>query len=89
MAKITAAEAKKLAGLTIEDRVDEVFNLIREAAKNKKRSLALHSEFWARGGYHRTEEWRDACGMLESQGFEVEFFYEEKQFVNMYTVVKW
>ena len=89
MKKITAAEARELAGLTVEERVDEVFNLIREAAKNKKRSLALHDDFWSRGGYNRTEEWRDACGMLSSEGFEVEFFYEEKQFVNMYTVVKW
>ncbi len=33
MTKITASEARKLAGPTVQERVDEVYPLIREAQK--------------------------------------------------------
>jgi hypothetical protein len=89
MKKITAKEARELAGPTIEERVEEAFETIKEAAKNKNRSAALHGQFWAHGGYDRTNDWCAAAKMLEDEGFTVEFFYEERQFVNMYTLVKW
>jgi hypothetical protein len=88
MSKITAAEARKLAGPTVQERVDDVYPLIREAAEKGKRSIALH-DWWANEGYNRTNEWKQACMILEGDGFKVEFFYEERQFVDMYTVVKW
>lgn len=87
--KITAKEAKELAGPTIEEYVDEVFDKIRTAATTKKREIRLKNEFWVEGGYGRTQDWVKACKLLTDEGFEVEFFYEELQFVNMYTVVKW
>ena len=87
--KITAAEAKSLAGLTIEERVDLVFDQIREAATKRKRELHLTDDFWSRGGYSETPEWKKAKQLLTAEGFKVDFFYEEKQFVNMYTLVKW
>ena len=89
MSKITAAEARELAGPTVEERVDEVYPLIREAAQQGKRSLALTSKFWTHCGYQGTPDWREACELLRADGFEVKFFYEEQQFVNMYTIVKW
>ena len=87
--KITAAEAKVLAGPTIEERVDSAFDQIRKAATEGKRELHLHDDFWARGGYSKTPEWTKALQLLTAEGFQVDFFYEEKQFVNMYTLVKW
>jgi predicted TIM-barrel fold metal-dependent hydrolase len=89
MMKITAEEARKLSGPTIAERVDEVFELIRREAKPKVRELRLHDDFWTNEGYRRTKDWMEAAEMLAKEGFTVEFFYEERQFVNMYTIVKW
>ncbi len=88
MTKITAAEARRLAGPTVQERVDEVYPLIREAAEKGKRSITLH-DWWAHEGYSKTFEYKQACMILEGDGYTVEFFYEERQFVDMYTVVKW
>lgn len=89
MSKITAAEARALAGPTVEERVAEVYPLIREAAQQGKRSLALTSDFWCQGGYSVTPDWEKACSLLRADGYEVKFFYQERQFVDMYTVVSW
>lgn len=87
--KITAKEARELAGPTVEEHVEAAFEEIRKAATEKKRRVALHGPFWTNGGYGRTNDYKEACKLLEKEGFEVEFYYEEKQFVDMYTVVKW
>lgn len=89
MSKITAAEARALAGPTVEELVAEVYPLIRKAAEEKKRSLALTSDFWCQGGYWEKPDWLTACDLLRADGYEVKFFYEERQFVDMYTVVTW
>jgi hypothetical protein len=47
------------------------------------------NNFWIKEGYGQTEKYKSACKILEENGYTVEFFYEEKQFVNMYTVVRW
>lgn len=90
---ITAKEARDLAGPTFEERVKEqlefAYERIKLAAENKHRSVNLTNEFWSRGGYSGTDEYKAAVKQLKVLGFEVEFFYEELQFVNMYTIVKW
>ena len=88
MTKITAQEARKLAGPTVQERVDEVYPLIREAAEKGERSIALHG-WWAHEGFGGTVEYKQACKILEDDGYKVKFFYEERQFVDMYTVVEW
>lgn len=88
MTKITAAEARKLAGPTVQERVDEVYPLIREAAEKGKREIHLH-EWWAHEGYAGSVEYKQAVKILEGDGYKVRFFYEERQFVDMYTVVEW
>ena len=88
MTKITAAEARKLAGPTVQERVDEVYPLIREAAEKGKRYINLH-DWWANEGYSDTAEYKQAKMILEGDGFKVSFYYEERQFVSMYTVVEW
>jgi len=89
MTKITAAEARALSGLTVEEHVSEVYPLIREAAEKKLRNVNLHGPFWAHDGYLGTHEWQKAKKILENDGFKVEFFYTEHQFVDMYTIVEW
>ena len=87
---MTAHEARKLAGVDdIQEEVDNVIPMIVKAATDKLREVRLHSGFWTNGGYSRTLEWNDACNRLRQMGYEVTFFYEERQFVDMYTVVKW
>jgi spore germination cell wall hydrolase CwlJ-like protein len=86
---ITAKEARELAGPNIEELVAETFEAIREAATKGKRRLPLDGQFWTYGGYNKTPEWLAAKKLLEDQGFVVTFYYNEVQFVQMYTVVKW
>ena len=89
MSKITAQEARKLAGPTVQERVDEVYPMIREAAEKKLRHVNLRDTFWVNEGYSKTNEYKQACMILEGDGYKVSFFYEERQFVDMYTVVEW
>lgn len=88
MTRITAQEARELAGPTVQERVDAVYPLIQKAAEEKKREVHLH-EWWADAGYGGTKDWKEACDLLRKDGYTVEFFYAEYQFVSMYTVVKW
>lgn len=85
--KITAKRARDLAGPTIEEEIDAVYARIKTAAENKERCIKLHD--WANEGYGNTEKYRALEKELTGSGFEVEFFYEERQLVNMYVIVKW
>jgi hypothetical protein len=89
MTKITAQEARELAGPTVQEYVDEVYPKIREAATAKKREILLRDSFWANGGYSKSKEWTQACMILEGEGYKVTFFYAEMQFVDMGTKVEW
>lgn len=86
---ITADEARALSGPSVEEYVEAACESIRNAATEKKNMISLMGDFWCRGGYDNTESYKQATKMLEDLGFKVEFFYEELQFVNMYTIVKW
>lgn len=88
MSKITAQEARELAGPSVQERVNEVYPLIRSAAEEKKRRIVLH-DWWADQGYLGSKDYKQACKILESDGYKVTFFYEERQFVDMYTIVEW
>lgn len=61
MTKFTAEDARKLAGPSVSDHVNEALDLIRLAATDKRRVIGLNSDFWTRGGYSGTEEWKVAC----------------------------
>jgi lipid II:glycine glycyltransferase (peptidoglycan interpeptide bridge formation enzyme) len=90
---ITAKEARELAGPTFDERVKDqlefAYKEIKTAAENKKRKTVLRSDFWVRDGYSGTDEYKAAVKKLKDLGYTVEFFYEERQFVNMYTIVEW
>lgn len=87
--KFTAAMARQLAGPSVDDHVNEALELIKKAAEKKQRSTDLVSDFWVNEGYKPTQRYKEACKQLEALGYKVKFFYEELQFVNMYTVVEW
>ena len=87
--KITAAEARELSGPTPQERVDAVYPLIREAAEKGQRSIRIGVDFWAHEGYSGTAAYRDAVRLLEADGYRVEFYYEERQFVDMGTEISW
>ena len=88
MTKITAQEARELAGPTVQERVDEAYQTIRAAAEKKQRKVHLHG-WWGTAGYNGTEDYAEACKLLAADGFKVNFFYDARQFVDIYTVVEW
>lgn len=90
--KITADEARFIAGFgsSPEEEVDLVFDLIREAANRKQRSLKLcNSDLWKIGGYSNSLEWRKACQLLRAVGFDTEYYFSEDQAAISYTLVRW
>lgn len=89
MTKITAEEARKLAGTLPQDHVNLVYEKIRTAASEGKRRIHLHEDFWVHEGYRGTTAYKQAVEILQKDGFAVRFFPEERQFVDMYTIVEW
>jgi len=89
MTRITAQEARELAGPTVEERVEAVYPLIRAAAEKSERSIRIRTGFWADEGYGPTQAYKEACEILRADGFRVEFFYQELQFVDMGTEISW
>ena len=84
--RLTANEARELSGPTVDEQVDAALEIIRAAAMKKERRAHLHGAFWESD---RTKEYSEAKAILESLGYKVSFFYEERQFVDVYTVVEW
>lgn len=85
---ILASEARELAGPTIRERVEALEPLIRAAAEKKQRQIILH-DWWANVGYEGGAAWKEAEKILKEFGYTLEFFYEERQFVDMYAIVRW
>ena len=59
MSKITAQEARELAGPTVQERVNGVYLQIREAAEKKQRKVCLHG-WWADEGYRGSNDYKQA-----------------------------
>ncbi len=89
MTRITAAEARALMPFDAESEVNKVYALIRIAASSGETKLHLHDAFWTRQAYEGSSEYNLACEILRADGYTVKFFYEENQFVDMYTIVSW
>lgn len=96
MTKITAKEARQLAGPTLEEKLDSLYESIRVVAIDKKRSLRTgydhkdDEELWIQGGYSQTADWKAAKKALEEEGFKVTFYYNELSIaVDMYTLIEW
>lgn len=90
MKTITANEARQLAGPNADDRVEEACEAIRAAASEKKREIILReSSFWGVYGHDKDPVWTETCKRLRNLGFTVDEFYEERQFVDIGTRIKW
>lgn len=89
MPRITADEARKLSGPTVEERVEEVYEMILAAATQGRRRLSLADGWWAHEGFIESDAYKQACEILQADGFKVDFFYEERQFVHMGTSIEW
>lgn len=97
--KLTAEQARSLAGIpedgVAEQAVERLLVTIKKLAEEKKRKCATsyqHKEdvdLWVYQGYKGSPTYKLAVEQLEALGFKVTFFYEERQFVNMYTLVEW
>jgi hypothetical protein len=95
MPRLTATEARGLSGKTLDEKIDSLLAVIEKVAREGKRELRTgyqHREdpdLWIQGGYSHTHEWDAAKIELEKLGYTVTFFYEERQFVDMYTKITW
>lgn len=85
----TADDARKIAGPSMEDYIQGALDAIKASAQEKNHEISLRNSFWVNGGYSKTEAYKAATKVLEDLGFGVEFIYEERQFVDMYTKVTW
>lgn len=92
---MTAAEARRLAGQTVQEKVNDLLLAVEELAKQKHRVLKTgwdytkDADLWVHGGYNNSKEWVEAKKILEGLGYKVNFFYKESQFVDMYTLIEW
>lgn len=96
MARLTAAEARRLAGKTVDEKVEDLLIAVETVAKNKKRRLRtgwdykLDTDLWVDGGYKATPEWKEAKDILTKLGYKVSFRYHDGSMaVDMYTLVEW
>jgi hypothetical protein len=88
--KITAEEARQLSTLPVEEEVDLVFNLIREAAGNKQRSIRVsHSDMWKTGGYIGSQEWLMIRELFREAGFEIKYCFDDYRESVGYTMISW
>jgi hypothetical protein len=93
--KFTANEARKLAGKTVEEKVDDLLVAIKERARKKLRELRTGYDYqgdedlWIQSRYNPTKEWNEAKTILEDLGYVVGFYFDAGQFVDMYTIIKW
>jgi len=91
----TAAELRALLPKTLEQKVEQVLEVCEGFAKVGKTELrtgwdyTYDQDLWIQGGYSRTEEWKLAEQLLRSMGYTVTFYYNEAQFVDMYTKISW
>lgn len=86
---ITAKEARELAGPTIEEMCEFFDSHIREAAKNKERSITVFHGQLENEAYGRTKRWKAFQEAMAKLGFVAELYYEERQFVDMRITIKW
>lgn len=93
--RLTAAEARAIAGATLDEKVDAILTRIAEFAQDKKRQLKCgwdydyDKDLWINGGYSKSKDWIAAHKILTDLGYKVSFYYSESQFVDMYTLIEW
>jgi hypothetical protein len=77
------------------DALKTAFKAIEQAAKDDRDSVILATEddgLWSWGGYDNGERkilYTKVCNHLKELGYDVEWYYEERQFVVMHTIISW
>ena len=93
--RYTANDAKRDAGPTLDEKIDAILDAIKLAANDRKRELKTGWQYkedkslWIDGGYSTSPDWLEATKVLTDLGYDVSFYYQEHQFVDMYTLIKW
>lgn len=86
---IKAEEARALAGPSAKQILEKVSTQIQEAAKSNKHEIKLRDEFWARGGYDKTDLYKECVSELEKLGYKVAYFFVTNQFVDAGVTISW
>lgn len=95
-ARLTADAARKLAGKTIEEKVDSILVAIEDFAKNGKRRLDAPGDYkedrdlWSTEGYKDSSQYKEAKKALEDLGYTVSYYYDDStQLGDAYTIIEW
>jgi hypothetical protein len=93
---ITATEARRFSGETVEEKVEKLSSTIEKLAKENKRCLVIGLDYkddedlWIIGGYIESDQWKKAKQILENCGYKVSFYCNKcGQLFAMYTFVEW
>ena len=84
MTKITASQARQIAGPDIEDHVNDAYQAIRKAAESGSFEVVLDDEFWGPTNWSsESGAWNSAASALNDAGFKVGHKRDSG------TVIKW
>lgn len=91
---ITAAQARTLSGPTLNEQVKEhlevISKVVETAAANKQRSVTIRHEPYGSWLYGTVvEPALSTVAELRKLGYTIDFFYEERQFVDMGLRISW
>lgn len=86
---ITAEEARKLSGKTVEELAFDFNDIIKKAAMEQKRTVLHYHGELENEAYSHTKKWNDFVSYMNNLGYQVEFHYEERQFVDMRIRISW
>ena len=84
--RITADEARKLAGPTVIDELDKVYLLIRKAALRGEFYIWVNSSFWWQ---EHSDLRRVACNLLYADGFGTDFHKVFPNVTESSTKISW
>ena len=72
MTKITASQARQIAGPDIEDHINDAYQAIRKAAESGSFEVVLDDEFWGPTNWSsESGAWNSAASALNDAGFKV------------------
>ncbi len=89
---ITAKEASELSGPSVKDYTAEIEKHIKAAAGKKEKQCIIREKPFADWLYHEKEcspAAKGALKVLRDNGFELDLYYVEGQFVDIGLRIKW
>lgn len=95
MLSFTAADARLSMPRGANEICEDILIRVRELASQGKNKLRTGYDYggdedvWIHGGYKGSDIWKKCVALLEEAGFSATFVYEERQFVDMCTIIEW